>query len=266
MNNQIIVLTIPGIGTKKPGYSEKLENDVRKFAKKTSLKDNFRIIESRPFSVTEIDDNQDDTFRRLDATNNLGGILSPRKFVMEAFGDGVTFERNASDPDGPYQKIHRYLKEKIEEVNQIMLAYDKAILVIVAASMGAHLLSTYIWDADHNRGIFEAAPSTEKNNLRNLWYLATIGCNIPLFISGLQESQVIAFDKRNVDFTWDNFYDKDDVLGWPLRQLSPSYNTLVTDYQINTGLYVGAHVRYWKDNDFTKPFTGKLVELYESMG
>lgn len=266
MNNQIIVLTVPGIGTKKPGYSEEFENDVRKFAENTSLKGNFRIVESRPFNVTEIDKHQNDMYRRLDASNNLGGILSLRKFVMEAFGDGVTFERNASDPDSPYQKIHRYLKTKIEEVNQIMLAYDNAILVVVAASMGVHLLSTYIWDADHNRGIFEAAPSNDKNNLRNLRHLATIGCNIPLFISGLQESHITPFDKRNVDFTWDNFYDKDDVLGWPLCQLSPSFDAMVTDHQINTGLYVGAHVRYWKDNDFTKPFTNKLVELFESMG
>jgi hypothetical protein len=265
MNKQIIVLTIPGIGTKKPGYSEELENDIIKFSKNTSLAGNFRIIESIPFGATEIDLNQKDLFQRLDAANNLGGVLSLRKFVMQAFGDGVTFERNASDPDGPYHRVHRFLRSKIEEVNQIMLAYDKAILVVAAASMGAHLLSTYIWDADHNRGIFEGSPSTDKNNLRNLRHLATADCNIPLFISGLNESQVKAFDRRNQDFTWDNYYDKDDVLGWPLRQLSPSFDAMVVDHEINTGLYVGAHVRYWKDPDFTKPFAKKLVELFESM-
>ena len=265
MNKKIIILTIPGIGTKKAGYSKGFQNDLMKFSRGTSLENNFRVIESRPFSVTEIDANQEDLFKRLDAVNRLGGIFSLRKFVLEAFGDGVTFERNSIEPDSPYQKIHRYLRERIEKVNQLMKEHDNAKLVIVANSMGGHLLATYIWDADNTRGIFEEASATASNNLKNLLYLATIGCNIPLFVSGLRESQIEAFDKRNNKFTWDNYYDKDDVLGWPLKQLSNSYGNLVTDYEINTGPYVGSHVKYWDDNDFTKPFTKKLLGLYESM-
>jgi hypothetical protein len=260
-----LILTIPGIGTKNPGYSVSFEKDLTKFSKNTSLQNNFKVIECRPFSVTEIDDNQEDLFRRLEADNKLGGMMSLRKFVMEAFGDGVTFERNTTDPDSPYQKIHRYLKAQIEEINALISKYDDAKFVILAGSVGSQLLSTYIWDADNNIGIFEKEYADSKNNLRNLSYLVTIGCNIPLFVSGFRESQIIAFDKRNFEFEWDNYYDKDDVLGWPLKQLSESYNNLVTDYEINTGAYVGSHLKYWDDNDFTKPFTKKLIELYDSM-
>lgn len=131
--------------------------------------------------------------------------------------------------------------------------------------LGVHLLSTYIWDADNNLGIFKNEHANTSNNLRNLSYLASIGCNIPLFVSGLPESKIIAIDKRNNEFSWDNYYDRDDVLGWPLKQLSKLYNNLVNDYEINTGQYVGSHVKYWDDNNFTKPLSEKLISIFESM-
>lgn len=259
MDKKIVILTIPGIGTKEVGYSEKFEKDIRRFTN-ARVRSNLRVLETYPFSVTQVDQNQNNLFRRLDAVNKLGGILSLRKFVIEAFGDGVTFERASTEPDSNYRRIHTYLKTQIEAANELL--NDGDVFVILAASMGVHVLSTYIWDADHNNGIFENNPATENQNLRNLDYLVSIGCNIPLFVSGLPEAKITAFDKRNDHFTWDNYYDRDDVLGWPLKQLSDSYNKLVTDYEINTGLYAGSHVKYWDDNDFTKPFSEKLNSLY----
>jgi hypothetical protein len=261
MSKKIIILTIPGIGTKETGYSKKFEKDLISFSKRTPLENNFRIIETKPFNSTEVDENQRSMFQRLDSKNKLGGILSFRRFVLEAFGDGVTFERGADDPNSVYRKVHEYLRSKIKEANLLMNQFDQAKLVIVAGSLGAHILSTYIWDADNKKGIFEKKPASQDENLKNLNYLATIGCNIPLFVSGYREDQIIAFEKRNDSFIWDNYYDRDDVLGWPLKQLSPSYEKLVNDFEINTGLYVGSHVKYWDDNDFTKPFTKKLVDL-----
>lgn len=267
MANAIILMTIPGIGTQEKGYSNGMVDDIKKFSKKTALEGNIRFIETRPFGVTHVDNNQEELFNRLDKANKMGGILSLRKFVLEAFGDGVTFERGAHLPDSTYRKIHTYLKGEIEEANSIIQGYEKAKLVIVGSSLGVHILSTYIWDADNGKNIFENEPANNANNLSNLSFLASIGCNLPLFVSGMEESQIKPFDgsKRAADFTWDNYYDKDDVLGWPLKQMSPEYDKLVTDYQINTGLYIGSHVRYWKDNDFTKPFTRKLVEMFEGI-
>src|SRR5690554_243356 len=257
----VYILTIPGIGTKQPGYSKDFEKDIQKLSKGTLLENNFSIIEARPFNVTDIDKHQIELYKRLDVSNNLGGIISLRKFVIEAFGDAVTFERNPYADDSPYKKVHRHIRDTIEEVYDLMIQDNDAKFVIVAASMGVQVLSTYIWDADHGKQIFKNSPATPKNNLRSLNYLATIGNNLPLFVSGLPENKIIAFDKRNKDFIWQNYYDKDDVLGWPLKQLSPTYSNLVEDFEINTGLYAGSHVRYWKDKNFTKPFVKQILKL-----
>ncbi len=265
MAKKIIILTIPGIGTQNPGYAKTMEDDLRHHTKGTCVEGNFRIVESRPFSVTEVDDNQEALYRRLSAKNRMGGVFSFRKFVMDAFGDGVAFERNAADPAGTYFKIHNYIRKRIKQVWALSKTFDDYRLIIVGHSMGCHLLSTYIWDADNGKGIFRENPATEEDSLENLDYLATIGCNIPLFVSGMREDQIIPFKKRNDHFKWDNFYDKDDILGWPMKQLSQPYEELVNDFEINTGLYIGSHMKYWNDNDFTKPLAEQMVNLFEDM-
>jgi hypothetical protein len=264
MQKKIIILTIPGIGTQKEGYADKLKSGIEFYAEDTALDGNFEIIECRPFALTHIDENQIDMYNRMEETHDLGGILSLRKFVMQAFGDAVTFERNPTQPESVYRSIHHFLKETIEETNRILNTQENAILVVVCSSMGAHVLSSYIWDADHNQGIFENAHATHENNLENLRYLVTVGCNIPLFVSGYAESQIVPFKARNPLFEWDNYFDKNDVLGWPLQPLSSGYQSMVKDHEINTGLSVGSHVRYLGHKNFTKPFTEKLLKIMEN--
>lgn len=261
--SKIILLAIPGIGTQESGFSTRFSKDLKSFSRDTPLEGNIELIEVRPFNVTSVDENQRAMYDRLAAVNELGGMLSLRRFVMKACGDGVTFESEKERLDSVYRAVHNYLRTEIRRANALLDLYPGSKLVIVAASMGVHVLTTYIWDADNRKGIFEADSAKDNENLRNLSYLATIGCNIPLFLSGMDATRIVAIDKRNNHFTWDNYYDQDDVLGWPLKQLSPSYEALVNDHEINVGLYVGAHVKYWDDNDFTEPFTQKLVDLYK---
>lgn len=259
---KLIIVTIPGIGSKKPTYSQPLHDDLLARFYGTPLYGQYKIIEALPFYKTAMDKNQDDLFARLEKHNSLGGPLSMRKFVLEAFGDGVTFEHNAQDPDSNYFKAHKHLKETFETANAEIAKHPGAQLVIVASSLGAHMLSNYIYDVQKGGGIFQSTPITANNNLENLAYLATIGCNIPLFISGFAEKDIVPFRKpAHPLFRWDNYFDKDDVLGWPMKYLSPAYQNMVNDYEINTGMYVGSHTRYWDDNEFTVPFAKRCLEI-----
>jgi len=58
-----------------------------------------------------------------------------------------------------------------------------------------------------------------------------------------------------------NFYDPDDVLGYPLKAINQKYNQVVNkDTAVNVGGIFSnwnpmAHKKYWTDNDFTKPVT-----------
>ena len=58
---------------------------------------------------------------------------------------------------------------------------------------------------------------------------------------------------------WLNYFDPDDVLGYPLKSINPAYdNTVSEDISINVGGLFSSwnplsHNEYWTDNDFTKP-------------
>ncbi len=263
MKYKVIIVAIPGIGTKDAGFSRQFERDIRRYSHETNLQEAYLIKEIRPFSITGVDLNQKELFKRLDKRNNLGGILSLRKFALEAFGDAVTFESGADRPNSVYKQIQTYLRNQFKEVSLLQELHPGCKLVIVAASMGVHVLSNYIWDADYNRGVFADINASHGERLKNLNYLFSIGCNIPLFLSGLAHEKIKPFAPRNATFKWDNYYDKDDILGWPLADLSEEYSKVVTDHEIDTGQYIGSHMRYWKDDDFTKPFVHKLCTLIQ---
>ncbi len=69
---------------------------------------------------------------------------------------------------------------------------------------------------------------------------------------------------------WVNYYDRDDVLGYPLRPVSSSYAAVVdADVEVNVGGFPAsatplAHTRYWTDNDVTKPVAAQLARLLEA--
>ena len=51
-------------------------------------------------------------------------------------------------------------------------------------------------------------------------YFFSAGCNIPLFVSSPNQIQTIM--PPNDRFRWMNYFDKDDLLVWPLGPLNTS--------------------------------------------
>ena len=70
---------------------------------------------------------------------------------------------------------------------------------------------------------------------------------------------------------WLNFYDPDDILGYPLKPLSPEYDDAVNaDLPINVGAVFSSwnplsHNKYWTDNRFTKPVSKMIHELMQAL-
>jgi hypothetical protein len=105
--------------------------------------------------------------------------------------------------------------------------------------------------------------------MRTVQRLNTTGCNIPIFVAGHKNIQAISPPSQ--DFKWHNFFDEDDVLGWPLRPLSPSYEQLVDDIAVNAGGgLVGtlvkswnpfSHNQYWTDSEVTSHLATAVKQL-----
>ena len=96
--------------------------------------------------------------------------------------------------------------------------------------------------------------------------MCTIDCNIPIFVAGLPRNQIKPIKKPNNNFVWENYYDEDDPLGWPLEQLSDGYKALVKDHEINAGGILTSwnpfsHGQYWGDSDVIDPLSDHLKLL-----
>jgi hypothetical protein len=153
----------------------------------------------------------------------------------------------------------------------------------VAQSLGGQLISNYIWDAQQPRayaGIWstpldDGVPAdTARDNfrrMRTLRRLLTTGCNIPVFVAGHGTIEPIDRRKLGVDFRWINQFDPDDVLGWPLAQLSAAYAQLVEDRPVNAGgnsllerikgLSPYSHAQYWSTDHVLDGIADSLREL-----
>lgn len=190
-----------------------------------------------------------------------------RRFVISHFGDALAYQRIPSQGMDVYRTIHARIREHLAALRDEM-GGDKPI-VVIAHSLGSTIVSNYIWDEQKSptRG------TTATQRMETLAGLVTFGSNIPLFTLCLDEIVAIQFPAPTLTGTirdaarWLNFFDADDVLGYPLRPLSASYSEAVSaDLQINVGNALRSwnplsHEEYWSDNDFTGPVATLIREL-----
>jgi hypothetical protein len=222
-----------------------------------------------------------------------------RKFIIYGFSDATAFtgfNGNNPIPAGtlPYTQAQAIIRKALEDI-YAKCGYIK--VIILSHSLGCQIMSNYIWDAQlHHAGniagidprsiwkFFASSGDPMLDDFLHLkplktWY--TTGCNIPIFVSGFKD--VRAIDNRTqdkyYDFNWINYYDYDDVLGWPLAPLGTSFNAanpahgrsytdVVTDIQVNANVgVIGAitsswnplaHTQYWGDNDVLEALTKSL--------
>ena len=165
-----------------------------------------------------------------------------RQFLLYAFSDPATYAHKAGEPGSIYQQVHDEITAKLRGLCAGLDPDGR--VVVVAHSLGAHVLSNYIWDAQQPLRVGDAAAQAallESEDYRCIQKIArvfTAAPNITFFVAGLPEVQ--PFAKPSTDFEWHSFYDKDDVLGWQLIPLPPgahsSYADLVTiEQRINVG-------------------------------
>ena len=172
---------------------------------------------------------------------------SLRELLLYGFSDAAGFERNASKIGSPYEQVQSRIIDVLRLV--FLNAGEVSIpVVIVAHSLGCHVISNYIWDAQRPassvpQGVWRNQPATTARGenvedeagsrendgffrLRSLRFLYTTGCNIPIFVAGFPRSKIVpvATKGTNYRFDWKNFYDQDDALGWPLRPLNAAYS------------------------------------------
>lgn len=256
------LITIHGMGKTKVNYYDDLEEKLKKKLKSNWTRVSFQNVQYAPY----LQDPQNALWRKMvaESDNDLDSTKI-RQFFLYGFGDAGSLEYSAYHDHVKYLEVQREVQKAIDRVYLDFQEDKTKPIVIIAQSLGCQVISNYLWDAQNGRHIFENGDSTDQNRsnfrkLKSLKHLITTGCNIPLFVSGLEQRK--CFSLPNEDFQWDNYYDPQDVLGWPLAQLDSSYE-IVNDHHIDVGgIFTGwnpaSHSAYWKDQDIVTPLVNIL--------
>nr|VFK13338.1 MAG: hypothetical protein BECKLPF1236A_GA0070988_1008613 [Candidatus Kentron sp. LPFa]VFK35445.1 MAG: hypothetical protein BECKLPF1236C_GA0070990_103754 [Candidatus Kentron sp. LPFa] len=218
--------------------------------------------------------NQQDVFERMRSQIDW---MRLRKFLLFGFSDAGSLEHKKHLPNSPYLNTQKMILKSMDEVFD---EAGKVPVIILAQSLGAQVISNYIWDASRSGGKAFAGvwvspqegvdpDRDEFRRMRTVEHLYTTGCNIPIFVAGHKVIEPIKPPTNS--FEWYNFFDEDDVLGWPLRPLSKSYANIVKDIPINAGGgIIGTvlkswnplgHTEYWKDKEVIKHLSRSIERL-----
>ena len=279
MSYKTIVLAIHGMGDTPRSYADTLE---RKLAKKVGNRWSDIYFDSIYYADV-FQDNQTNIFNRIKAADDIDWI-GLRKFLLFGFSDAAGFERKTSQAGSPYEQVQERVLDAIDRAFDA--ADPKANVVLIAHSLGSHVISNFIWDAQSKEpqqgawrmGGFEDSPPGSDldkfRRLKNLKFLYFTGCNIPIFVAGIPQGKIKAISSRGkgYSFKWKNYFDPDDPLGWPLKNISTrnvkeSYKYEVNeDNAVNVGNLLNSwnplsHNSYWIDNDVLNPIAIDIKKM-----
>lgn len=263
----VAVAVIHGMGSQTRDFAEPLIEELSRRIQNRGL-DPARIAWQPIYWADLLTGAELAYLRRAKNRGNLD-YLRLRRFVVTAFGDAVAYQQVTSPHNTTYGDVHGRVREAIHELYVGGLGSRPKPLIILAHSMGGHILSNYIWDAQKARDT-AVSPFERMDWLSGL---VTFGCNLPLFTFAYSQVDPIQFPPQRLrkdlkeKSKWLNFYDPDDILGYPLKPISEGYAEVVTrDIAINAGGIFSSwnplsHNGYWTDDDFTKPVTSLIASF-----
>lgn len=269
MATKLAVLVIHGMGTQTPGFADSLVVELNSRLEDHG-KDSAEIAFATVFWADITQPAQEAYLGRARKDHDLD-FMSVRRFVVGALGDAAAYQRIDDSNNSVYTAIHERVQTVIHHLFVSQLGETSVPLVVMAHSLGGHIMSNYIWDIQNGN-----VPRQGLSGFEKFWSHAgmiTFGCNIPLFTFAYKKIEPIEFPSPRLPSNvkslarWYNFYDPDDVLGYPLKPVSPSYARIVdADTAINVGGLLSSwnpasHTQYWTDDSFTKPVATFLATL-----
>lgn len=265
--SKLVLLTLHGMGVTKENYADELQQGLRK-----RLGGRWTAVSVQPVWYAPVfQANEDIVWNSLagDPRNELDSTAL-RKLFLFGFADAAAFERSAHAEPATYLKVQQLIHDALARGYRDCGEEPSTPVVVVAQSLGGQVISSYLWDAQRQKQIFEDLPASGTGldafvRLKSMRHLVTTGCNIPIFTAGL--ARRVNFD-RPAGVVWENFYDPDDVLGWPLRQLDKQGNTYdwildrpISAGNILTGWNPASHLGYWSDKDVLNPLAESIAGL-----
>jgi hypothetical protein len=277
---KIAVAVVHGMGNQDADFIKRIEADLR--ARTHDVCGDDVVI--RPVYWAEV---MRKTRNTLWQRTQEGGELdydSIRTAMIHFLGDALAYQPAPKDRS-IYDDMHTVYTQALHHLAQE--AGETAPLVIIAHSFGTIITSNFLYDLQHPAIISEQvrdqmhdSPLEKGETLVKLFTLGS-----PLALWSLRYSDfgvpidvpVSALDTHHptlreaIDCGWVNYYDKDDVIAFPIKTLNEAYEQAVSaDYEVNVGNFMASwnplsHLYYWTDDDVMTPIATYLCDLWRAL-
>ena len=266
MAKDFAVITIHGMGDTKIDYYKSFEKKLRNRVGKDAW--DAKVHLEHVYYQDLLQGEQEDYYEDSDDEHDLRWDIL-RKLMIFGFNDAAAIEHSLRKDEKLYIDVHKTIAAAFDNAYRELGNQAKPVFV-VAQSLGAQQVSNYLWDAQNKKRLFltPGAGSPEQQAFRQFSHckqFITTGCNIPLFKAGLPKPE--NFKQPNPEFTWHNYFDADDVLGYPVRKIAPSFaDDWIEDRKVSVGrLFTGwnpaSHTRYWTDKDVLNPIAKDIKAI-----
>ncbi|GAB3052893.1 chemotaxis protein [Virgibacillus ainsalahensis] len=276
MTQKIAVAVIHGAGTPDENFADEMITQVsNSFADKLNIKNaEAELIFEPVFWSSVFEPDQIELWNRLQTGTDLN-FHRLRRFVIEFLADAVAYQPTAMGKQN-YDKIHAILAEAINRLKD--RAGPRAPLCVISHSLGSIVASNYFYDLQFKRKNIgrKTMQSTSDSPIEQcqtltlfytmgspmaLWSLRYIDFGSPITVP----SPVIPKFYPNLKGEWLNFYNKNDILAFPLKGINEAYDKVVTtDVAVNAGGFLTSwnplsHSHYDDEKDVINPITDGLL-------
>ena len=278
MAQKIAVAVVHGIGNQAPEFADKLEEALQRICQGTCGED---VVIKPVYWAPAMQKKEDALWERLTAGGPMA-FKEIRRVAIDYVADAMAYQPTADDRK-TYDDIHVIYAQTLKAL--AAEAGEKAPLCIVAHSLGTVITSNYIYDlqkptliSPEVKAVMGDKPTAlERGETLNLLY--TLGSPIALWSLRYRDfGKPIAIPAPelinhypDLQCAWMNYYDKDDLIGFPLRDLNEGYSRAVSaDKQVNVGGMMEnwnplSHLGYLNDNDVVRPIAESLINTWKTV-
>ncbi|WP_174614349.1 chemotaxis protein [Virgibacillus ihumii] len=280
MRQKVGVLILHGAGTPDRNFAKKMIKRISdSFLKKCKL-DEVDLEFEPVFWSAVFEKEQHELWHNMqqDADLDFGRL---RRFVIEFLSDAVAYQPTIAGGQN-YDKVHTLVAKSIRQLKERVGA--KAPLCVICHSLGTIVASNFFYDLQYRRSNIRALTKQSSDDTpiekcetmalfyslgspMALWSLRYIDFGSPITVP----SPNITNHYPGLTGEWLNFYDKDDILAYPLKGLNDAYNQAVTaDIEVNAGGLLTSwnplsHAKYDTDDEVVDRITDGLFNVWKTV-
>ncbi|PJN64543.1 MULTISPECIES: chemotaxis protein [Paenibacillus] len=264
MTKPIAVLIIHGLGMQKENFAEPFIHSLKdSFKQYNTLEITQEPLIIKPVYWAQIFEGREEELKcKLFHGHDLH-FEKLRHIMFHYLADAVAYQPLEVN-DHNYMAVHNTISTALHELSE-EAGYD-APLCVISHSLGTVIASNYFYDRQNSAQwkpkIINADSALERGDTLSLFY--SCGTTLPLWSLRYKDFdkpiQVPSptFASSQPDFTgeWVNFFDNDDILGYPLKPVHPAYEKVVSeDIQMNVGNWKS----YWNPLSHNGYFSSQNV-------